>query len=182
MRISSDYKIIAEDVDISKIRQEILSTEDSEWEQNTFRQDTFLDVTKDTETIILKFNFDDNPADTTEFSDVIDRWYPILEPVIAIILEKYPNTFMNKCMLPKLKAGGEIVEHIDMGKSLTWSHRIHVPIITNKDVIFNINNTSFNMEEGKIYEINNQELHSVVNGGETDRVHLLIDLYPKRKK
>ena len=75
----------------------------------------------------------------------------------------------------KLPGGGYIDTHKDFGKQLESGHRIHIPVITNESVLFTIGNETINMKQGEIWEINNQEEHSVVNDSIFDRIHLIID-------
>jgi len=43
-------------------------------------------------------------------------------------------------------------------------------------VIFTVGGESKNLEEGYIWEIKNTEkIHSVINNGQIDRIHLIID-------
>jgi aspartyl/asparaginyl beta-hydroxylase (cupin superfamily) len=75
-----------------------------------------------------------------------------------------------------LKSNSKIDKHIDAGKSLSICHRVHIPIITNKNVLFEIDNEIKNLKEGEMWEINNSEkIHSVVNNSNTDRIHLIVD-------
>jgi len=41
-----------------------------------------------------------------------------------------------------------------------------------------LGSTDFHMEEGYLYEINNQLSHSVENHSSQDRIHLIIDIIP----
>jgi aspartyl/asparaginyl beta-hydroxylase (cupin superfamily) len=55
-------------------------------------------------------------------------------------------------------------------------NRVHIPIITNKDVFFKIEDQIKQLKEGEMWEINNSErLHSVENNSNKDRIHLIID-------
>jgi quercetin dioxygenase-like cupin family protein len=51
-------------------------------------------------------------------------------------------------------------------------------LITNKDILFTVGNTTKNLKEGEIWEINNQNLHSVQNNSKEERIHLIIDYLP----
>jgi quercetin dioxygenase-like cupin family protein len=53
-----------------------------------------------------------------------------------------------------------------------------VPIVTNPRVRFMIDGKPFNLEVGEAYEINNQQLHSVMNKGATDRINFIFDYVP----
>ena len=57
-------------------------------------------------------------------------------------------------------------------------HRIHVPITTNPRVRFTIDGRPCRMEVGQAYEINNQKMHSVMNGGTEDRITFIFDYLP----
>jgi hypothetical protein len=46
---------------------------------------------------------------------------------------------------------------------------------TNQGVEFTVDEERVIMEEGKAYELNNLLPHSVYNGGEEDRIHLIFD-------
>lgn len=55
------------------------------------------------------------------------------------------------------------------------SHHVHIPIISNADVLFHVGDTSITMQEGEMWEINNRREHAVENQGAIDRVHLILD-------
>ena len=69
---------------------------------------------------------------------------------------------------------GEIAAH----PSFAAGHRIHVPITTNPRVRFTIDGRPCRMEIGQAYEINNQKMHSVMNGGTEDRITFIFDYLP----
>ncbi|KIX22890.1 aspartyl beta-hydroxylase [Flavobacterium sp. 316] len=78
--------------------------------------------------------------------------------------------------LLRLAVGAEIKPHVD--NCLGYEDncfRIHIPIITNKDVIFILDNQRLIMNEGECWYINANFTHSVVNHGKEDRIHLVID-------
>ena len=75
-----------------------------------------------------------------------------------------------------LRAGKDIPKHLDAGDILMYAHRCHIPIITNNDVLFTVDNETIIMKQGEIYEINNSKLHSVNNNGNTNRYHLIVDI------
>jgi quercetin dioxygenase-like cupin family protein len=61
-------------------------------------------------------------------------------------------------------------------------HRYHIPIITNENVEFDIAGEKNKMLPGECWEIHNGKLHSVSNSGSSDRVHLIIDIFPTNTK
>lgn len=180
MNIKENFKVLLTDVDISDLKSAILATPQSAWDENKTRQKMFANVAKDTETLMLKFNGPtqniNHPSETKTF-DAWYKWEELLTPIINRLMALYPNAVISKCIFPKLFAGGIIMKHLDSGPTLELVHRIHIPIVTNENTIFTCNDEELNMKEGCAYEVNNQRLHSVVNNGKEDRIHLLIDLY-----
>lgn len=80
----------------------------------------------------------------------------------------------------KLPKNTVITKHTDPGYYLSVVHRLHIPIFTNDKCYFDIDNNIVNMKEGYLYELNNQVEHSVKNDGDSDRIHLIIDIIPNK--
>jgi len=103
--------------------------------------------------------------------------FNLIEPLITQLENihdgKYARTFF-----AKLPAGEEISAHSDWQEYLLVCRRHHIPIITNANVDFFVGDETINMAAGEIWEINNSKVHRVVNNGESDRVHLIIDIIP----
>jgi hypothetical protein len=78
--------------------------------------------------------------------------------------------------LMRLTPGSVIKEHTDLDLSLEdGTVRLHVPIVTNADVAFYLNGTRVVLDAGSCWYLRLSDPHSVVNGGATDRVHMVID-------
>jgi mannose-6-phosphate isomerase-like protein (cupin superfamily) len=76
----------------------------------------------------------------------------------------------------KLSAGSNIKEHSDFDLSFEDGEvRVHIPIQTNPQVEFVVDGERLPMGEGECWYINFNLPHRIHNGGETDRVHLVID-------
>ncbi|MEO8535095.1 MAG: aspartyl/asparaginyl beta-hydroxylase domain-containing protein [Flavobacterium sp.] len=78
--------------------------------------------------------------------------------------------------LLQLAVGAEIKPHSDhcLGYE-DGSFRLHIPIITNPDVEFILDNNRLIMNEGECWYIDANFTHSVANRGKEDRIHLVID-------
>lgn len=78
--------------------------------------------------------------------------------------------------LLKLFPGSFIKEHTDhhLGYS-DGIFRIHIPIQTNDQVLFKIDGKRIVMQEGECWYGNFNLPHSVVNAGNEDRIHLVMD-------
>jgi mannose-6-phosphate isomerase-like protein (cupin superfamily) len=78
--------------------------------------------------------------------------------------------------LLNLKKGAVIKEHRDVELAFeNGEARLHFPIFTNQGVAFYVNDERVTMHEGDCWYINANLKHRVVNNGDTDRIHLVID-------
>ena len=98
------------------------------------------------------------------------------------LTEKYGVGYFIRANLVRLLSGGETAENRDTNFSLTHSHRVHVPIITNNQVWFTVGQEKLHIPEGEIYEINNRRLYSMRNEGDEPCVHLILDYVLKGEK
>lgn len=109
----------------------------------------------------------------TEFADT-----PFLDasPYLRQVLSSF-RCPINAVRLMRLTPGSIIKEHSDYDLSLEEGNaRLHVPITTNPDVTFLLNGRSVDMHAGECWYLRLSDPHSVVNCGEEDRVHLVIDV------
>lgn len=76
----------------------------------------------------------------------------------------------------KLDAGAVIKPHSDPDLNFEEGElRIHIPVITNDQLYFYLEEEILKMEEGSCWYMNLSLQHSVRNEGNTARVHLVID-------
>lgn len=78
--------------------------------------------------------------------------------------------------LLKLAAGSNIRRHRDyyLGPE-DGEVRLHVPVVTNPDVDFVLDDQRVPMAEGELWFLNFNKYHSVDNRSSVDRIHLVID-------
>ena len=76
----------------------------------------------------------------------------------------------------RLKAGSIIKEHRDHELGFEDGEvRLHIPVITNPEVEFVLNQVRVVMNEGECWYLNVNQPHRVANRGAIDRIHLVID-------
>lgn len=76
----------------------------------------------------------------------------------------------------KLAAGAWIRPHRDYRLGIEDGEiRIHIPVLTNPQVEFTLDEQKIEMREGEAWYLNFNLHHSVRNDGGSDRVHLVID-------
>jgi hypothetical protein len=89
------------------------------------------------------------------------------------------NTFQCQLLSTRLlllRAGSRILEHRDLNLGYEDGEvRIHIPILTNRDVDFIVDGERLDLLPGECWYINFNLPHSVHNRGATDRIHLVID-------
>jgi hypothetical protein len=84
-----------------------------------------------------------------------------------------------KAALVRMCPGGSIPLHRDgPHESWTQAHRLHLPIITEPEVLFNYTDCSYHLKTNVLTEVNNQVPHGVTHNGTKDRYHLLLDVLP----
>jgi hypothetical protein len=78
--------------------------------------------------------------------------------------------------LMRLTPGSIIKEHTDLDLSFEDGRvRFHVPVVTNDAVEFYLNGARVVLDAGSVWYLRLSDPHRVVNRGDTDRVHLVID-------
>ena len=165
-----------ERIDVRGIRHEIEQLPAEKWRES--ERERLFDVHRDTQALLL-VHFEDYQYHRPEYRELYAGFRQALAPVIDYVADYYRNNgFIVRLVLAKLNAGGRIPRHTDAGYSLLNCHRVHLPIITNDDVVFHVGGSEINMRAGELWEINNGTVHGVENRGREDRVHLIVDWMP----
>ena len=185
MNFDGDLRKIG-DIDVSQLARQAAAITDAEWTADAFRQKTY-EVHKQTQTIRLIMDEDGRHRDPT-YHPSYETYNALLEPIEIFIRRQFEQTLKAKrlrkkhgrgyfirMILVKLLANGSIPHHVDQGETLSKSHRMHLPIITNQQNLFSVGDTEMHMKAGELWEINNRREHGVVNSGSEDRIHLIID-------
>ena len=166
-------------VDISALKAAVLNIPEELWDlENADKPNRFeaLDVTRH-----IVFRFVSNFRDWRQSYDrpLWTEWRQLLEPILATATADYgyTNGVFPRVMLARMAAGGVIQPHRDANPAAKWPHKIHVPLITNENVIFYVEGARRHLVEGEAVEVNNMGTHSVENRGSTDRIHLIFEYY-----
>ncbi len=96
-------------------------------------------------------------------------------PVLMQVIASFQCTVKAARVL-RLAAGATIREHHDA--DLIWSDgeaRLHIPLATNPDVAFYVDDQRVRMLAGECWYLNLSKSHRVQNRGITERVHLVLD-------
>ena len=168
------------DYDIGPLRDCILGLGDAAWLGNTYRQQEY-DVHRQTESVVMVFTDGSGwPNIEVRREDGWDLLADAAVPLMQKLIDEHypPGGTIIRAMAARLSPGGIIKPHRDKHPSFHYGHRIHVPIVTNSRVRFMIDGRPYRMEVGKVYEINNQMQHSVMNKGKEARINFIFDYVP----
>jgi hypothetical protein len=167
-------------VDISALLAAVRQIGEAEWNAENEKKENDFSCFRQTRHIIGRFNNSHHPEDyhATAFWSC---WSEMLLPVMRAVAAHYDLTEpdFSKVMLARLSAGGKIDPHSDIGVSNHLAHKIHVPLVTNDRVWFRVGAEKFHLDAGKAYELNNIQVHSVINNGAEDRIHLVFELFDR---
>jgi hypothetical protein len=162
---------IAPLVNILKLQPEL-------WLLDTTRQEKFK-VHQQTQSIVLIWS--NTPHDRVVNKELMALFRPWVLPFLQQLSSSLGLTDARvyKLMFAKLPGGGKVQPHVDTGLVLRIVHRIHVPVITNHQVVTSIDGHCFSLQAGHIYNFNNTLRHEVHNQSSEDRIHLIIDIQDK---
>lgn len=150
------------------------------WRQDASRQTAF-EVHRDTESIVLLF------MDTDAWPRIVVRrgaGWDLLGATASKLMDELiaahygAGGVVLRAMCARLPPGGRITPHRDKHRSFHRSHRVHVPLTTNARVRFVVDGVPHRFTVGHAFEIDNQKSHSVMNNGESHRIHFLFDYLP----
>ena len=107
-------------------------------------------------------------------------------PEIETLMNLLPGD-KHRIRLMKLKSGGgELRRHTDLvdpdqGLSDEKLARIHFPVVTNKNVIFENwnwqgNHAPVNMKVGEAWYLDVRKPHRAINEGDAERIHIVVDV------
>lgn len=166
-------------VDIAELKAAVLAIPESVWDaENADKPNRFeaLDKTRH-----IVFRFVDSVRDWRSSHDrpAWAQWRERLEPAMraAVADYGYAHGAFPRVMLARMAPGGEIKPHRDANAAAKWPHKIHIPLLTNDQVMFFVDGTGYRMPEGEAAEVNNMAVHAVRNDGKTDRIHLIFEYY-----
>lgn len=194
MRLEGSNLLDHGPINVDAIRALLPSTEDNFW-QSTAANRKMLAAKRSGSSVILQtWTTEFNPVTYSASYRKIDEcgelhvfrdqqhqslWRALEETVIPVIRELYPSGEIAMVQFAVLPAGAEIGRHVD-ATIYSDMHGLHIPIVTNPQVEFTIgdDDARYQLRQDRLYELDNTEFHSVENGSEQDRIHLMIDVLP----
>lgn len=166
-------------VDVARLREAVLAIPEAQWDAENAQKPNRFETLASTRHIVFRFisNFVDWRSSYER--PLWDEWKPLLEPVLAAATADYGyrRGAFPRVMLARMAPGGEILPHRDTNPAAQWPHKIHVPLVTNPEVTFFVDDVGYHFEAGEAVEVNNMAYHAVTNAGTTDRTHLIFEYF-----
>lgn len=168
-------------VDVAALRERLLAVGEAAWHAEDARKENRFACFHHTRHIVARFipsNSDPMAFYSTPFWAV---WQSLLRPILDQVASHYglAEAEFPKVMFARLAANAVIDRHVDGAGSNLLTHKIHVPLVTSERVWFEVGDARFQLHCGQAYELNNLKPHGVRNDGETDRIHLIFELFDR---
>ena len=165
MRLPTEFVRLPFKFDVDRLTDEVLAFEQSEWMPHVqgFAGNTSIPL------ISLNGEMNDAFNGPMKTTDRLQR-SPYIQQVLATIGEIY-----GRSRLMGLGGGCSVPEHRDINYHWYNRVRIHIPIITNPDVLFYCGDQFVHMGAGETWIFDSWKPHRVENGSDVNRVHLVID-------
>ena len=157
-----------------ELKNSILSLSSSDWEEFDYRQKNIVGH-KDTMTIPLLFDHKKGYRKIEHPKYVLFQKH--LNQISEYLLSMNEPSEIKRANIVLLKAESSIGTHTDRGEFLQLTRRIHLPITTNDQCYFLVEDKKQHFRESEFWELDNTgKYHSVHNEGPSDRIHLIIDV------
>ena len=173
--------------EIARVSDELLapldalleSSRDTFLVENAHKPNKFGDFEKSTQHIVFKFPLSLHDHRQSDYMPIWDRYEQAITPSIEAVTPYYGFSNGQTCriMLAKLKAGKQISKHVDGMPASDVPHKIHVPLITDPEVKFWVEDEEIYLPRGAAYEVNNKLMHGGANRSDIDRIHLIFDYF-----
>ncbi len=166
-------------IDVAELIARVRAIPEQVWIEQNARKENAMPVFATTRHIILRFIPGNEDALVHYSKPLWPEWEKLLVPLMTEAVRPYgmQTPVFAKVMFARLAAGGEIGWHRDGAGSNLTTHKIHIPVITNKAAVLRDMSREYHLELGHAYELNNLERHSGSNGGAEDRIHLIFEVY-----
>ncbi len=162
------------DYDVEPLNTQLMAEPDSAWTQSVARK-TGNWPHRDARHLSLANDLDGRHFKATVFPKYAE-YEALLIPLLRTISTRLNRgRKVMRIQFAWLGAGSSIEPHRDTSITLVYSHRVHLPLLTNDHVTFECGDESVVMREGQIWTFDNTLRHAVYNRGETPRIHMIID-------
>lgn len=149
------------------------------WDDRDAEKENDYGVFHSTRHVVLRFVSDSDDLSTTYANPLWHVAAPLLEPEMMRLAARYElsQPCISKAMFARLKAGAHIDLHTDAARGNYYSHKIHIPLQTSEEVMFQVGETRAHLAVGHAYEVNNVRPHGAFNPTSEDRIHFIFEVF-----
>jgi hypothetical protein len=174
--VLKNFKLIGAELDLSHIREEVeRSTLWVDMDTRPGRQKTRASTLR----IQLRSN---QTIMGTHYHDIhetrdLEAWAKL--PRTRGFVERFAGQAggeIGHVRVAQLRAGAEIVPHIDIGEYCAVRDRYHVVVNSPKGTQFVVGDEHVIMRENEMWWFDNKKIHSVKNLGDSPRMHIVFDV------
>ena len=165
MKLDNEFIRLPYRFDVDRLAEEVNAFDPSEWMPHVqnFAGNSSIPL------ISVHGEMNDDFNGPMQMTDKLER-----SPYIRQVLASFGEVF-GRSRLMGLDGKCTVLEHRDVNYHW-WSRvRIHIPILTNPDVLFYCSNTHVHMAPGETWIFDSWQKHHVENNSNQFRVHLVID-------
>ena len=165
VRLANEFIRLPYTFDVGKLAEEVQSFDSSEWLPHVqgFAGNSSIPL------ISLNGEMNDDFNGPMKATDKLQR-----SPYIKQVLASFGEVF-GRSRLMGLDGKCSVPEHRDVNYHWYNRVRIHIPVITNPDVLFYCGNTHVHMAAGETWIFDSWKRHHVDNSSDQFRVHLVVD-------
>lgn len=165
------------------------------WVQDRYWKDHPIPTFREVDTIMLRFP--DKPPyvaskeEKQEYIALIDQMECFDQPAFALLPEARSMIFglmarvsgerLGRVLINRLAPGAHIPRHRDCQPEEKYYDRFHIVLQTNQNIEFSTGNEFMRANVGDVFWFDNAEEHEVLNRGDDDRIHMIIDIRTSRK-
>ena len=165
MRLATEFVRLPYKFDVERLTREVLAFDQSEWLPHVqgFAGNSAIPL------ISLNGEMNDDFNGPMQVTEKLER-----SPYIKQVLTSFGEVF-GRSRLMELDGKCAVPEHRDVNYHWYTRVRIHIPVITNPDVLFYCGDTHVHMAAGETWIFDSWKKHRVENASDENRVHLVID-------
>ena len=165
MKLASEFIRLPFMFDVEKLTEEVLAFDPDEWLPHV----QGFDGNKAIPLISLNGGMNDDFNGPMKVTEKLER-----SPYIRQVIASFGEVF-GRSRLMGLAGSYSVPEHRDVNYHWYSRVRIHIPVITNPEVLFYCGDTHVHMAAGETWIFDAWKKHRVENASDEFRVHLVID-------
>ena len=165
MRLASEFVRLPYKFDVERLTSEVQAFDQSEWLPHVqgYAGNSAIPL------ISLNGEMNDDFNGPMQITEKLKR-----SAYIKQVLASFDEVF-GRSRLMRLDSNCAVPEHRDVNYHWFSRVRIHIPVITDPDVLFHCGNTHVHMAAGETWIFDSWKKHRVENKSKNYRVHLVID-------